>query len=271
MHTITRSLWRGRFEHHGLSIRTLFVHAALPPLPASVRRAFEACPDVHVIGESSGAVAALHHIRELRPDLVVLDASLPDGGARRVLDAVASEEAVQVVIVATSAAYAARAFEANAIDFVVVPADEVRVERCIDRVRHFFKPKRRPLRRRSWSMARGADGYLQRMTAMADGRYHMLSMADVDWFASDANYVQAHAGGRQYRVRETMKGLEAKLDPGKFLRVHRSIIVQLDRIVSVEPLPGGEHEITLKNGAVLKASRSYAGAIHEWLRNSAAR
>jgi two-component system, LytTR family, response regulator len=232
---------------------------------AFVRRQLEMCGDVQILGSCGDGRAALDDLHALRPDLVILDIDLPCGGGERVLEAVAREPATQVVVLAESPAHAARAFAAEAVDYVVLPADAARVRQSVARARTALAARRRPTRPARWSVGRGVDGFVRHLAAFQDGRHRIVASSEIDWIEAAANYALVHAGADVHRIRETLRSLERKLNPQEFMRVHRSAIVRLDRIAAVEPLPGGELEIELKYGTLLRVGRTYLPRLREWL------
>jgi two-component system LytT family response regulator len=221
-----------------------------------LRRLLAREADVEIAGECASGDAAVRAIASVSPELVFLDVQMPDGGGFEVIDAVGVERMPHVIFVTAYSEHAVRAFEADALDYLVKPVARERLAAAVARVR-------RRLRLEGGAPSPPALG--QRLVARAGPRLRLVAVDDIDYLSADGNYVQLHVGARSYLVRETLASLEARLDPARFLRVHRSTIVRLDRIEEVEPLFQGEYAILLRGGARLTSARSYRARLQQAL------
>lgn len=225
--------------------------------------------DFEVVGEAGDGVEAVSAIRELRPDVVFLDVQMPGLDGFGVLDALAGEKLPQIIFVTAYDQFALQAFEAHALDYLLKPFDEERFLKSLDRVRHALRSHRRgDLEDRLVSLLQELGDrptYLERFVVRAGGKILILRAADVDWIEAAANYVKLHVSGRVYLMRETMTRLEQSLEPARFVRIHRSTIVSVDRIKMLEPLFQGDYVVVLHDGARLPTSRTYRENLQELL------
>nr|WP_225937552.1 LytTR family DNA-binding domain-containing protein [Myxococcus sp. RHSTA-1-4] len=229
--------------------------------------------DMELIGECRNGREAISAIEAKRPDLVLLDVEMPGPDGFGVLRALAPEHQPAVIFVTAHRDFAVQAFEANALDYLLKPFDRERFLMSLARARE---------RRRSLTphldtevLARlealtlreppGTGRYVTRLVTRTGWRMRFLRVEDIDYLTAEGNYVSVHLGAQSHLMRETLNALEAKLDPKKFLRAHRSFIVQLDRIEEVEPLPPGEYVLTLRDGTRLTSGRSYRARVQRAL------
>jgi two-component system LytT family response regulator len=247
-----------------MTVRALIVDDE-PPSRERIRMLLEDHPEVNVVGESGDGRSAVAAIRALAPDLVFLDIRMPEMDGFEVLEALTPQELPRVIFVTAFDEYAIRAFEVNALDYLLKPIDPARLKSAVERATH---PQRdsdiaehvlallesvKRKKHRSRIVVRDAKGAF------------FLSVDDITWLEAQGNYVRIHAGARSYLLRDTLKELEATLDPERFVRVHRSAIVNLDHIERIEPWSRGEYALTLRNGARLTSSRSYGAAFRALL------
>ena len=226
-----------------------------------LRRLLRAIADVAVAGECGDGATALDMIRELSPDIVLLDVQMPELDGFALLQAMSPEEIPVVIFVTAYDQYALRAFEVHALDYVLKPVEAERLATAISRARVRVE-ERQGVRVDDRVLAlieTLAPGrkHLTRIPVRTEGRVHVLDLADVDWIGAADNYVTLHAGSREYLVRDTMGRLERELDPERFVRVHRSSIVQIDRVRELLPDFHGDFTLVLKNGTTLTLSRGY--------------
>jgi two-component system LytT family response regulator len=221
-----------------------------------LRRRLEDHPDVEVVGEACDGTAAVAAVARLQPDLVFLDVQMPELDGFAALERLGSRRP-QIIFLTAHGEHAVRAFEVEAADYIVKPVDPERLGQAIERVR-----RRRGNRAETSGLADMIKDLRRtqrppRLLVRSGNRSFFLSVQEVDWVESQANYVLLHVGRRVYPYRETTSRLETLLDPEQFLRIHRSTIVNIDRIQELEPLPGGEYRVTLKDGTQLMLSESY--------------
>lgn len=206
--------------------------------------------DVTVIEECSGGRDAVDAILEHRPDLVFLDVQMPDLDGFEVLDAVASEWLPAVIFVTAYDEYAIKAFDVHAIDYLLKPIEPERFSKALARA-----TKRGLL---NLLDARPID----RLVIRARGKVSFLKPSEIDWIEADGKHVHLHAGRETHVVRHTLTGLEQRLAAHGFVRVHRSAIVNVDRIKELEPWFHGEYVVILKDGTKLTSSAAHSQALH---------
>ncbi len=213
-----------------------------------LRRLLETQPEIAVVGEcSSGREAALF-LDCQRVDLIFLDIQMPEMDGFALLEHRMEGKAPMVVFVTAHDAHAVRAFEVNALDYLLKPFDEDRLERCLQRVRSHYDMQKQP----------GAARHRpNRLAVRSSGKVFFVKMDDIDWVEAADNYIVLHLGRETHILRETMNSIQMRLDPAKFLRVHRSRIVNIERIRELQPWFHGEYLIVLTDGTQLTLSRSY--------------
>jgi two-component system LytT family response regulator len=241
-------------------IRALIVDDE-PPARERIRALLAEEPDISVAGECESGLAAVESIRNLDPDLVFLDVQMPGLDGFGVLDALGGEALPVLVFVTAYDAYAVRAFEVHALDYLLKPFDRERFQATLDRARAALAD-RAPATRSGGLAAPITEADpgrtpLRRLLAKRDGRLVVLKAVEIDWIESSANYASLHVGKESYLVRETMQSLEGRLDPAQFLRIHRSTIVNLDRVQQIEPYFHGDYIVRLSDGQRLTLSRTY--------------
>lgn len=213
-------------------------------------RSLLAGTDVSVIEECGGGRDAVDAILEHRPDLVFLDVQMPDLDGFEVLDAVASEWLPAVIFITAYDAYAIKAFDVHAIDYLLKPIEPERFQKALARA-----TKRDLL---TLLDARPID----RLVIRARGKVSFLKPSEIDWIEADGKHVHVHAGRDTHVLRHTLTGLEQRLAPHGFVRVHRSAIVNVDRIKELEPWFHGEFVLILKDGTKLTSSAAHSQALH---------
>jgi two-component system, LytTR family, response regulator len=232
-----------------------------PPARDLIREVVEQTPGVQIVGEAGDGVQAAEAIVALKPDVVFLDVKMPEMDGFGVLAALPEGTVPLVIFVTAFDAYALRAFEVHAVDYVLKPFDRDRLTEALSHARDHAR------------LARSADREERVMQLLADvaphrrplervlvktgARFEFVRTADVDWFEAAGNYVSLHVAKRAPLLRSTLGSVEEQLDPERFRRIHRSVIVNLDRIREIKPLPGGEHAVLLRDGTELRLSRSY--------------
>jgi two-component system LytT family response regulator len=217
-------------------------------------------PDVEVVGECGDGGEAVTRIREMQPDLLFLDVQMPVMDGFGVLDALDTDLPPAVIFVTAYDQYALRAFEVHALDYLLKPFNGHRFKKAVQRARvelmkegnghgvnerlltllEHLKQDRKPQ---------------ERLILKTSGRVTFLKVDEIDWVEAEGNYVRLHVGAISHLLRETMKGIEAKLDADRFIRIHRSTIVNTDRIKELQPLFHGEYAVLLRDGTRLTASR----------------
>jgi two-component system, LytTR family, response regulator len=221
---------------------------------------------VSEIVEASDGLAALDVIRRRPFDLVFLDVQMPELDGLGVLDAVEPGQMPFTVFVTAYDQHAIRAFEANALDYLLKPFSDERFEATLARARGRMGELRagefgQSVLRTLAAMPQGLD----RLIVKSAGATHFVRMADVDWIGGAGVYVTLHVGGRELLYRSGLHQLAERLDPTRFIRVHRSVIVNIDSIVRLEPASHGEFDVILKDGTQTRVSRTYRAALEQRL------
>jgi two-component system LytT family response regulator len=246
---------------------------------ARLRRLFAQSPDVAVVAECADGREAVAAVERLRPDVVFLDIRMPELDGFGVVDALAGEgaggghQAPHVVFVTAYDAHAVRAFEVNAVDYLLKPVDAERLRATLDRVRRRDAAGGRapaPDQRRLLALleelvaARPASARLgERLLVRGEGRMYFVRLSDVDYLESAGNYVTLHAGEARHQVRERIGELARRLDPRRFVRIHRTAIVNVDRVREIQPWFSGDAVVILHSGRKLRLSRMYRAALEE--------
>jgi len=198
--------------------------------------------DVTIVGECSGGREAVAAIVQHRPDLVFLDIQMPDLDGFQVLEAVAMDWLPAVVFVTAYDEYAIQAFDVNAMDYILKPIEPARFQKALGR-----------------AVKRGA---FDRLVIRAGGKVLFVKPGDIDWIEADGKLAQVHVGRETHAVRIPLKRLEERLEAHGFVRVHRSAIVNVDRIRELEPWFHGEYVVILKDGTKLTSSAAHSQALH---------
>jgi len=213
-------------------------------------------PEVVVVAECGNGAEAIQAILEHRPDLVFLDVQMPELDGFAVLEAL-GDQAPAIVFVTAYDQYAIRAFEVHALDYLLKPFSDERFEKALTRAKKLIRHNRPDEARRNLSALTAAHRVAtRRFMVRSAGRVVFLKADEIDWVEAADYYARLHAGGHSYLLRESMNDLEAALDPEVFVRIHRSAIVNLDRVREMRPLLRGEQMVILAAGTQLRMSRS---------------
>ena len=232
--------------------------------------------DVIVAGTASNGIEAAQAIRELEPDVVLLDIRMPELDGLEVVDEVGRDEAIRthVVFVTAYDEYAIRAFEVRALDYILKPFDAARLAETLDRVRRQVELERRSgseIKRTLSQLAAPAaeaelehspgQRHLERICIKSVGKVQFIRMSDVEWIEAYGNYVRLHAPNEHPLARHTIRHLAERLDPRKFCRIHRSAIANLERIREMTPTVSGDYVIRMASGIRLRLSRSFRAEV----------
>lgn len=219
--------------------------------------------DVTLVGEASGGDEAIALARELRPDVLFLDISMPEVDGFDVVEALTGDESVpRVIFVTAFDQHAIRAFEVSALDYLLKPLERERLDEAIARAHRAVRPEAPADRARLIEMLdalRPERRYPKRLLVPAEDRSIFVDVAEIVRLEADGNNVQIVTSRGSFSMRATLESLEAKLDPEHFARVHRSHIVSLDAIREIQPWFHGDRRIMLRDGSTLTWSRRYAG------------
>jgi len=231
------------------------------PARARLRQFLKAEPTVSLIGESANGRQALAAIQHHAPDLVFLDIQMPGLDGLEVCRALAGRSRPLIVFVTAYDQYAVQAFEVHAVDYLLKPFDQARLQRALEHARDLLERDQADAVNRRLLAAldqwRSANPPLDRLAFKSEGRVVFVRVGQIDWIEAEGNYARLHVGGATHLLRETMNGLEQQLPPAQFLRISRSAIVNLDRIKEVQPLFYGDQVVLLQNGTRLTLSRNY--------------
>ncbi len=224
---------------------------------------------MEIVGESCNGREALEAIRTLTPDLIFLDVQMPEVGGFEVLAALGEEKAPYVIFVTAYDQYAVRAFEVQALDYLLKPFDQERFDVSWQRAKAQLKRDRNGgMDQRILTLLeelKAGNKYLERLVIKAAGRIYFLETSEIDWIEAEGNYVSVHSGKKSHLLRETISSLESQLDPKKFVRIHRSSIVRLDYIQELQPWFHGEYRVILQDGTQLTLSRNHRDKLQEAL------
>lgn len=254
-----------------MTIRTLIAEDE-PLARERIRSLLESEPDIEIVAECGDGRTAVAAIREHDPDLVFLDVNMPELGGFEVIREIGPESMPPVVFVTAYDQFAVRAFDAHALDYVLKPFDEDRFRVAVDRARQAMNRPAPELRldRHLADLLEGLQRprYLERLAVKSGGKIVLLRTDEVSWIGAEGNYARLHAGKKSYLMRETMTALESKLDPDRFLRIHRSTIVGADAIAELEPLFQGDYVVVLRDGTRLTSSRGYRSNLQAFMDTS---
>lgn len=234
-----------------------------------IRRMLKQDPEVEIVAECGNGTEAVAVIRKEKPDLVFLDVQMPEMDGFAVLDAVKLDHLPEIIFTTAYESYAIRAFELHALDYLLKPFDQVRFKAALKYAKERFHSHEQEDKRLQigtlLESIRAQQQYLDRVIIRADGRITFLQTREIDWLEADDKYVHLHTGKGTRMVRQTLSAMESQLDPKKFLRVHRSTMVNVDRIKELQPLFNGEHSLILEDGTRLTLSRKYKDKLFELL------
>ena len=223
--------------------------------------------DVELIAECANGKEAIESLDESPPDLLFLDIQMPEIDGFDVMQAIGIGRVPAVIFVTAYDQFALRAFEAHALDYLLKPFDDERFDAALQRARERIRQAQGgDLDRRLQALfetVRGDQGYLRRLVVPTGHRNVFIRTEQIDWIEADRNYIRLHVGGRTYLMRENLSRIATALDPTTFCRIHRSTIVNIDRIQAVESLFRGEYLVVLHDGTKLTSGRSYRRSLQE--------
>jgi two-component system LytT family response regulator len=237
-----------------------------------IRTRLERLGDVDIVAECGNARGAIDAIRREAPDVVFLDVQMPGKTGFEVVESIGRETFPHVIFVTAHDQYAIRAFEVNALDYLLKPIDDERFDVALQRARESLTRDRdsdagRRLSAVLSQLPAGAGNaplessrvpiVADRIVVRSGGRVVFVKIAEIDWMEAAGDYVTLHLGKKSWLLRETISELEKKLEAAGFIRIHRSTIVNQERIVEMRALDNGEYRVFLRDGAELKLSRNY--------------
>ena len=235
-----------------------------------LRTLSQRCEDLELICECCNGLETVDAIHRHRPDLVFLDVQMPGKTGFDVIGAIAEAQRPHVVFVTAYDKFALRAFEVHALDYLLKPVNEERFDAAVARVREAMSHATdsamiQRVRQvaadlqvvASPSTASAAD----RLSIKANGRIFIVRVADIDWIEADGDYVSVHAGGKIWLMRETIAAVELRLALSGFVRIHRSTLVNAERVKELRPRDKGEYTVVLTDGTELKLTRNYRASV----------
>jgi two-component system, LytTR family, response regulator len=238
-----------------------------PLIRLGVRNSLAGLTGIEVVGECESGEQAIQAILSQQIDLVLLDVQMPDCTGLDVVRQIGAQRMPMVIFVTAYDEYAVKAFEMNAVDYLLKPFDDERLRNGIERARERHATRNQSAltqqlqtlldTRREWS-----DRFVVRNT----DRYEFVAVESIEWIESADNYVQLHCGTKMHLLGETLTGVQEKLDPRKFQRIHRCRIVNVSRITAIHPMVNGTYSVELRNGTRLTTGRQYKDAIQGLIR-----
>lgn len=238
-------------------IRALVVDDEAPARD-KLRRWLGEDADIDVIGEATDGLSAAAEIAAMQPDVVYLDIQMPGLSGLEVAAQLEPQSAPLIVFVTAYDEHAIKAFDLNAVDYLLKPYDKDRLLRTLTRVRDRLGG---PARSVAVSTARGQTGSSQRLLVPHGERLQLIESAAIHWLEADDNYVHVHTATQRYLLRRTLQDLLVQLGEERFVRIHKSVAVNIGEIQSLTPLFKGDYELQLRSGGTLRLSRRYRDAL----------
>ncbi|MBA2378362.1 MAG: response regulator transcription factor [Blastocatellia bacterium] len=219
-------------------------------------------PEIEIVGEASSGREAVTLIEGSDANLVFLDVEMPEMGGFEVIESVGPGNMPITIIMTERQEFAVEAFERNAVDYLLKPFDKTRVSRSLQYAKEQIKPQiasHELADKLSFALTQIAPSpkYLKRLIVKHRNRTILVPVELINWIAASGNYIQIHTGGETHLVRNSISSVESELDPSKFVRIHRSRIVNIDRVRALRPLSNGDQIIMLDDGTELALSRTY--------------
>lgn len=224
---------------------------------------------IEIVAECANGEEAIESIQQYSPDLVFLDVEMPGVDGFAVLEGLPADQMPAVIFVTAYDQYAVRAFEVYALDYLLKPFDQERFDKALNRAKAQITSERSDAMSerilRAIEDIKTKPVHLERLVIKMNGHVFFMKAEEIDWLEAEGNYVRLHSGKESYLLRDTISALESQLDPKKFIRVHRSAIVNVDRIAELQPWFHGEYRIVMREGVQLTLSRTYREKLHELL------
>ncbi len=235
-------------------------------------RLLEREPGAELVASCGSGPEAVEAVQRLSPDLLFLDVQMPGLDGFGVLEALGEDAPPAVIFVTAFDAYAIQAFEASALDYLLKPFDADRLHRAFQRAETRLRHKdTEGTPAQLTQLIEGLNrqrSSAERLAIRADGRVYFVRVPEIDWIETASNYVRLHVGKAEHLMRESLANLETRLDPARFLRIHRTTIVNVERLRELQPWFSGEFVAILQDGTRLKVSRGYRDRVAKWLGGS---
>ncbi len=238
-------------------IRALIVDDESPARD-NVRLLLAKDAEANIVGECANGFAAIESIESLQPDVIFLDVQMPRLSGFDVVRQVDCKRLPVIVFVTAYDQFALQAFEAHAFDYLLKPFSDDRFAAAWNRAKEQVRQRQfAENNRRLIGLLTQQEQFISRIAIRSTGKVQILSVAEIDRIEAAGSYVELHAAGKNYLHRESLNSLESKLDPSRFVRIHRSAIVNLNSVRELQPHTHGEYLVILSDGSQLKLSRSY--------------
>jgi two-component system LytT family response regulator len=232
-----------------------------------LRTLLASSPGVRLVGECATGDEAVRSIEAEEPDLVFLDVQMPESSGFDVIAEVGPERMPAVIFATAYDEFALKAFDANAVDYLLKPIGEERLAEALQRAQRRLQASSAPRFDAALlevlERAGREPGYRDRFAVRTGDRFHVVRAADISWIEAADNYVRLHAAGKSHLLRTPLRDVEAMLDPRSFLRIHRSTIVNVDRVKSLVAWGLGEYVVELTDGTKLMSSRRYRSVVRQ--------
>jgi two-component system, LytTR family, response regulator len=229
-----------------------------------LRALSQRCEDLELICECHNGRETIDAIHQHRPDLVFLDVQMPGKTGFDVISSIADVQRPHIVFVTAYDKFAVRAFEVHALDYLLKPVNEERFDAALARVREAMsRASDNAIVQRVREVAASSSmvSAVDRLPIKVNGRIIVIRSADIDWIEADRDYVSVHVGGKTWMMRETIAALELRLALSGFVRIHRSALVNAERVKELRPRDKGEYTVVLNNGTELKLTRNYRASV----------
>jgi two-component system LytT family response regulator len=224
--------------------------------------------DVQIVGQVGNGTEALQLVQQGMPDLIFLDVQMPESDGFELLEAIGSEAMPAVILVTAYDKYALRAFDIQAVDYLLKPFSETRFRQALERAKEQISNTRQSVHPESRVPQNGSTNgkkYSSRLVIKSGGKVLFIRTGEIDYVEAAGNYLSIVVGKESHLIRDTMQNFETRLDPEHFIRIHRSTFVNIDRVRELQPLFGGEYAVMLRDGRQLTLSRTYRTRLQQLL------
>jgi len=250
-------------------IRALIVDD-MPLARKRIKRILSKDGEIEIVGECADGREAVEAVRELKPDLMFLDVQMPETDGFQAMAEIGVENAPVTIFVTAFDNFALKAFEVHALDYLLKPFDVERFKKTVERAKELIRTREidNPADARLIALLKDLKNepkYLKRLTVKSRGRTVFVPIDEIDYIEAEGNYLSVKTGREAHLIRSAMRQFENRLDPEKFARIHRSTIVNIDRVKEMHPLFNGDQLVIMKNGKELVLSRNYRDRLKDLL------
>lgn len=235
-----------------------------------LRRVLSKDSEIEIVGECADGKEAVEAVRELKPDLMFLDVQMPETDGFQAVAEIGVENAPVTIFVTAFDHFALKAFEVHALDYLLKPFDVERLKKTVERAKELIRNREtdNPADKRLIALLKDIKNepkYLKRLTVRSRGKTVFVAVDDIDYIEAEGNYLSVQTGKEAHLIRSAMHQFENRLDPEKFARIHRSTIINIDRVKEMHPLFNGDQLVIMKNGKELVLSRNYRDRLKDLL------